>query len=153
MIWKQLLLSHRILRVSLKKRELSARYKNQRNKAMKAKAKGHSTSARNSTIFRSASQSISQTSPSIYISLIHDTWVLSTLLSHSSLTFISSWIWTMRRGIRCEEYCSSWRMSLLLICRKRRELLLLLDERLPMSTLWPSLLPPPRTMAPMSPSH
>jgi len=40
MIWRQPLLSHRILRFSLEKRELSARNKNQRNKAMKAKGKG-----------------------------------------------------------------------------------------------------------------
>ncbi|RFN54262.1 hypothetical protein FIE12Z_1388 [Fusarium flagelliforme] len=39
LIWEQLLLSQRLLHVSLEKRELSARNKNQRNKATKAKTR------------------------------------------------------------------------------------------------------------------
>ncbi|RBR26834.1 uncharacterized protein FIESC28_00415 [Fusarium coffeatum] len=40
LIWEQVLLSQRLIRISLEKRELSARNRNQRNKATKAKAKG-----------------------------------------------------------------------------------------------------------------
>ena len=39
LIWEQVLLSQRLIRISLEKREVSARNRNQRNKATKAKAK------------------------------------------------------------------------------------------------------------------